>query len=164
MSKTYSQMTPAERIADRIAKNRAIDAKVQSAPKPEPKPVSVPRWFTPEVAQAADDIVSGKGQPVIVKCWNRDIIIAFSHAEAIRTLLSAKLAKWEAEGSSRSVRGREGWSTVSVQTAINAVRDTLRINFPTNHGEAQDVLKALGFQLERLADGHTTILIGYKEN
>lgn len=164
MNKPYSQMTPAERIADRIAKNRAIDAKVASVPAPAPKPVSVPRWFTPEVAQAAEDIVSGKGQPVIVRCWRREIIISATHAEAIRSLLRDKLAKWEANGSSRSTRGREGWSTVSVQTAINAVRDTVRINFPTNHGEAQDVLEALGFQLERLSDNHTTIVIGYKEN
>ena len=31
MSKPYSQMTPAERLADRIAKNREIDRQVQEA-------------------------------------------------------------------------------------------------------------------------------------
>jgi hypothetical protein len=31
MSKPYSQMTPAERLADRIAKNREIDRLVQEA-------------------------------------------------------------------------------------------------------------------------------------
>jgi hypothetical protein len=29
MSKTYSEMTPAERLADRIAKNREIDRRVK---------------------------------------------------------------------------------------------------------------------------------------
>ena len=31
MSKPYSQMTPSERLADRIAKNREIDRRVQEA-------------------------------------------------------------------------------------------------------------------------------------
>src|SRR4051812_41701501 len=111
--KTFNQMTQAERIADRIAKNRAIEAKIASAPQPEAPKVSVPRWFTPAVAQLADAIVSDREsglQPIVVKCWNRDIIVPLRHAEAIRTALRAKLAKWEADGSSRSTRRRTGWS------------------------------------------------------
>jgi len=32
MKKTYSQMTPAERLTDRISKNREIDERVKNAP------------------------------------------------------------------------------------------------------------------------------------
>jgi hypothetical protein len=32
MKKTYAQMTPAERLSDRIAKNREIDERVKNAP------------------------------------------------------------------------------------------------------------------------------------
>ena len=35
MSKPYIQMTPAERLADRIAKNRAIDERVENKRPPE---------------------------------------------------------------------------------------------------------------------------------
>lgn len=161
MNKPYSQMTPAERLADRISKNRQMEAKIEeSKPVSIPARVSVPRWFTPAIAAQADAIVASGA--IVVKCWNRNIIIANSHAEAIRAEIQRRLAVWVAAGSNRTCQRRAGWSTVSVQTAINAVRDTLRINFPTNHGEAQEVLEALGFQLERLSDGHTTIITGVK--
>jgi hypothetical protein len=41
MSKPYSQMTPAERLADRIAKNREIDRRVQEAKAATTAPVEV---------------------------------------------------------------------------------------------------------------------------
>jgi hypothetical protein len=37
MSKTWSEMTPAERMADRIAKNREIDQRVSQKILSEPK-------------------------------------------------------------------------------------------------------------------------------
>lgn len=37
MSKPYHEMTSAERLASRIAKNREIDQRVQAAPVPEKK-------------------------------------------------------------------------------------------------------------------------------
>jgi len=37
VSKPYHEMTPAERLAARIAKNREIDQRVQNAPVPEKK-------------------------------------------------------------------------------------------------------------------------------
>jgi hypothetical protein len=37
MAKSWSEMTPAERLADRIAKNRAIDQRVSERPVPEKK-------------------------------------------------------------------------------------------------------------------------------
>jgi hypothetical protein len=37
MTKSWSEMTPAERLADRIAKNRAIDQRVSERPIPEKK-------------------------------------------------------------------------------------------------------------------------------
>jgi len=41
MSKPYSQMTPAERLADRIAKNREIDRRVQEAKAAASAPAEV---------------------------------------------------------------------------------------------------------------------------
>jgi hypothetical protein len=41
MSKPYTEMTPAERLADRIAKNREIDRRVQEAKAAESAPVEV---------------------------------------------------------------------------------------------------------------------------
>jgi hypothetical protein len=41
MSKPYSQMTPSERLADRIAKNREIDRRVQEAKAEASAPVEV---------------------------------------------------------------------------------------------------------------------------
>ena len=38
MNKPYHEMTPAERLAARIAKNREIDEKIQSAPVSADKP------------------------------------------------------------------------------------------------------------------------------
>jgi hypothetical protein len=40
-SKPYSQMTPSERLADRIAKNREIDRRVQEAKAASSAPVEV---------------------------------------------------------------------------------------------------------------------------
>jgi hypothetical protein len=40
MSKSWIEMTPAERMADRIAKNRAIDQRVSERPAPEKKTAS----------------------------------------------------------------------------------------------------------------------------
>jgi len=37
MKKTYAQMTPAERLSERIAKNREIDERVKHAPPPVKK-------------------------------------------------------------------------------------------------------------------------------
>ena len=37
MTKPYHEMTPAERLATRIAKNREINERVQSMPAPEKK-------------------------------------------------------------------------------------------------------------------------------
>jgi hypothetical protein len=37
MSKPYHEMTPAERLASRIAKNREINERVQNQPVPEKK-------------------------------------------------------------------------------------------------------------------------------
>lgn len=37
MNKPYHEMTPAERLADRIARNRAIDERVAVAPPPAEK-------------------------------------------------------------------------------------------------------------------------------
>ena len=37
MTKPYHEMTPAERLATRIAKNKEINERVQSAPVPEKK-------------------------------------------------------------------------------------------------------------------------------
>jgi hypothetical protein len=41
MSKPYSQMTPSERLADRIAKNREIDRRAQEANATAGAPVEV---------------------------------------------------------------------------------------------------------------------------
>ena len=41
MSKPYSEMTPSERLADRIAKNREIDRRVQEAKAEASAPVEV---------------------------------------------------------------------------------------------------------------------------
>ena len=41
MNKPYSQMTPSERLADRIAKNREIDRRVQEAKAAASAPVEV---------------------------------------------------------------------------------------------------------------------------
>jgi hypothetical protein len=41
MNKPYSQMTPAERLADRIAKNREIDRLVEEAKTAASAPVEV---------------------------------------------------------------------------------------------------------------------------
>ena len=41
MSKPYSEMTPAERLADRIAKNREIDRRVQEAKTAASAPAEV---------------------------------------------------------------------------------------------------------------------------
>lgn len=41
MSKPYNQMTPAERLADRIAKNREIDRLVQEAKSAASAPAEV---------------------------------------------------------------------------------------------------------------------------
>jgi hypothetical protein len=37
MGKSWSEMSPAERLADRIAKNRAIDQRVAERPVPDKK-------------------------------------------------------------------------------------------------------------------------------
>ncbi|MDP9054752.1 MAG: hypothetical protein M3N93_10700 [Acidobacteriota bacterium] len=37
MAKSWTEMTPAERMADRIAKNREIDLRVSQRPVPEKK-------------------------------------------------------------------------------------------------------------------------------
>lgn len=42
MSKSWSEMTPAERLADRIAKNRAIDQRVSEKVLSEPSPKKKP--------------------------------------------------------------------------------------------------------------------------
>jgi hypothetical protein len=41
MNKPYSQMTPSERLADRIAKNREIDRRVQEAKAAASAPVEI---------------------------------------------------------------------------------------------------------------------------
>jgi len=41
MSKPYSEMTPAERLADRIAKNREIDRRVEEAKNAASAPAEV---------------------------------------------------------------------------------------------------------------------------
>ena len=41
MGKQYSEMTPSERLADRIAKNREIDRRVQEAKAAASAPVEV---------------------------------------------------------------------------------------------------------------------------
>ena len=41
MNKPYSQMTPAERLADRIAKNREIDRRVEESKSAAPAPKEV---------------------------------------------------------------------------------------------------------------------------
>jgi hypothetical protein len=41
MSKPYNEMTPAERLADRIAKNRELDRRVEEAKSAASAPVEV---------------------------------------------------------------------------------------------------------------------------
>jgi hypothetical protein len=43
MAKSWTEMTPAERMADRIAKNREIDLRVAQRPVPEKKSAAASR-------------------------------------------------------------------------------------------------------------------------
>jgi Holliday junction resolvase-like predicted endonuclease len=54
MSKPYSQMTPSERHADRIAKNREIDRRVQEAKAEASAPVEV-RYRRKAAADALEE-------------------------------------------------------------------------------------------------------------
>lgn len=148
--------------AERIQKNREMEARIAAKQvQPVVKPVSVPRWFKNDVSSNGTVPATFTGA-LVVKCWNRDYIVLPEHAVAIRAYVHKGLEAWVAAGSNRTCHQRAGWSTLSVHTVISGVRGRLNINFPTNHGEAETVLRALGFELERLEDNHTTIVVGEK--
>jgi hypothetical protein len=57
MTKPYHEMTPAERLADRIAKNRQIDEKAAAEP---PKPAKSPARSSRKAATSDDAAIAAR--------------------------------------------------------------------------------------------------------